>query len=93
MGDILTSIVRPLLMKVHSIALLIGIHTIFSFRVRNSKHTSLPTGKKFVKKIETGGKGHWSIIGNVVSIGGAKYVRVTSTRQRNECMYIQTCRI
>ena len=45
MGDILTSIVRPLLSKMRPIALLIVIHTIFSFRVRNSKHTSLPTGK------------------------------------------------
>ena len=30
--------------NVRPIALLIVIHTIYSFRVRNSKHTSLPTG-------------------------------------------------
>ena len=30
---------------VFTIALLIVIHTIYSFRVRNQKHTSLPTGK------------------------------------------------
>ena len=44
MGNILTSIVRPLLSNVFTIALLIVIHTIYSFRVRNQKHTSLPTG-------------------------------------------------
>ena len=50
---------------------------------------------KVCEKLETGGKGHWSIIGNVVSSVevGAKYVRVTSTQQRNACMHIQTCRI
>ena len=36
---------RTTLSNVFTIALLIVMHTIYSFRVRNQKHTSLPTGK------------------------------------------------